>query len=288
MSTLSSRLRMHMLLCITLTCWTCHPQVLIHGFKPKSSITRKTSRIENSVISLLRERLATAKTANEKFRVISKFNALLVRPKVRGAIGEYQTQLLENVKQDIDSLHERFKLQYGDSEAYLMAQLRDMPPVSGSIIWVRQIENQLNAYMKKSCCCLGSEWTLHADGRELLNESELFRKKLNTRHIFDAWLQDVQARNVSISGRLFNITRTRGTTSSLELSVNFDSHVIALFKEVRNLINLNYQIPHVIATSSKEAARVYPYALSLVESVNSFMVTTRHTHMSPRHNGTHV
>jgi len=59
--------------------------------------------VENSIIARLRDRLATAKTANEMFRVFSKFNALFVRPKIRGAIQEYQTQLIENVKTDIAS-----------------------------------------------------------------------------------------------------------------------------------------------------------------------------------------
>ena len=110
----------------------------------------RTSRVENSIIARLRDRLATAKTANEMFRVFSKFNALFVRPKIRGAITEYQTQLIDNVKHDISSLHERFKQQYGHSEAHAMAQLRDLPPVSGAIIWARQIERQLDWLYEKS------------------------------------------------------------------------------------------------------------------------------------------
>jgi dynein heavy chain 1 len=38
----------------------------------------------------LRDQLGTAKNANEMFRIFAKFNALLVRPHVRGAIREYQ------------------------------------------------------------------------------------------------------------------------------------------------------------------------------------------------------
>ncbi|KAF5260366.1 hypothetical protein FOXYS1_8990, partial [Fusarium oxysporum] len=76
----------------------------------------RTTRVENSIIRRLRERLATAKTANEMFRVFSKFNALFVRPKIRGAIQEYQNQLMDHVKQAINGLHERFKQQYGHSE----------------------------------------------------------------------------------------------------------------------------------------------------------------------------
>lgn len=63
--------------------------------------------------------------------------------------------------------------------------------------------------------------------------------------------------------------------NALELTVNFDHQVIALFKEVRNLVWLNYQIPHAINTVSKDAKRVYPFAVSLMESVRSFSQTIR-------------
>jgi dynein heavy chain 1 len=239
------------------------------------SYNERTARVENSIIARLRDRLATAKNANEMFRVFSKFNALFVRPKIRGAITEYQAQLIENVKHDISTLHERFKQQYGHSEAHAMAQLRDLPPVSGAIIWARQIERQLNGYMKKVEDVLGTEWALHSEGQKLQSESNMFRKKLDTRPIFEAWLHDVQKRQISIQGLLFNINKNRAAGYALELAVNFDPQVIALFKETRNLTWLNYQVPHAINNVSKEAKRVYPYAVSLMESVRTFAQTTR-------------
>ena len=39
-----------------------------------------------------------------------RFNALFVRPHIRGAIREYQTQLIQRVKDDIETLHEKFKV----------------------------------------------------------------------------------------------------------------------------------------------------------------------------------
>ena len=235
----------------------------------------RTSRVENSIIARLRDRLATAKTANEMFRVFSKFNALFVRPKIRGAISEYQSQLIDNVKHDIAALHERFKQQYGHSEAHAMAQLRDLPPVAGAIIWARQIERQLDGYMRRVEDVLGKDWTLHSEGQKLQAESSMFRKKLDTRPIFESWLHDVTKRRISITGRLFGIIKNRALGSTLELTINFDPQVIALFKEVRNLIWLNYQVPHAISNISKEAKRVYPYAVSLMESVRSLAQTSR-------------
>ncbi|KAI0484690.1 dynein heavy chain, N-terminal region 1-domain-containing protein [Xylariaceae sp. FL0804] len=243
--------------------------------KAENTYNERTSRVENSIIARLRDRLATAKNANEMFRVFSQFNALFVRPKIRGAIAEYQNQLIDNVKQAISGLHERFKQQYGHSEAHAMAQLHDLPPVSGAIIWARQIERQLDGYMKKVEDILGSDWALHSEGQKLQTESELFRKKLNTQTIYKAWIEDVQRRQISISGRLFNINKIRAANNALELSVNFDAQIIALFKETRNLGWQNYNVPHSVNNVAKEAKRVYPYAVSLMESVRTFNQTTR-------------
>ncbi|KAJ4149826.1 dynein heavy chain [Fusarium falciforme] len=220
----------------------------------------RTTRVENSIIARLRDRLATAKTANEMFRVFSKFNALFVRPKIRGAIQEYQNQLMDHVKQAINGLHERFKQQYGHSETHAMAQLRDLPPVSGAIIWARQIEFQLDGYMRKVEAVLGPDWTMHTEGHKLQEESELFKQKLDTARIYEAWIADVGRRKISISGQLFEIARVRSAGGILELTVNFDPQVITLFKETRNLTWQSYSVPHAVTTVSKDAKRVYPYA----------------------------
>ncbi|RYP75736.1 hypothetical protein DL771_002223 [Monosporascus sp. 5C6A] len=243
--------------------------------KAENTYNERTSRVENSIIARLRDRLATAKNANEMFRVFSQFNALFVRPKIRGAIAEYQNQLIENVKQAIAALHERFKQQYGHSEAHAMAQLHDLPPVSGAIIWARQIERQLDGYMKKVEDILGSDWSLHTEGQKLQAESELFRKKLNTQAIYKAWIEDVQRKHISISGRLFNINRVRAANNALDLSVNFNAQIITLFKETRNLGWQNFNVPNSVNNVAKEAKRVYPYAVSLMESVRTFAQTTR-------------
>ncbi|KAI0014906.1 cytoplasmic dynein heavy chain [Xylariomycetidae sp. FL0641] len=243
--------------------------------KAENTYNERTSRVENSIIARLRDRLATAKNANEMFRVFSQFNALFVRPKIRGAIAEYQNQLIDNVKQAISGLHERFKQQYGHSEAHAMAQVHDLPPVSGAIIWARQIERQLDGYMKKVEDILGSDWALHSEGQKLQTESELFRKKLNTQTIYKAWIEDVNRKQITISGRLFNINKVRASNNALELSVNFDAQIIALFKETRNLGWQNFNVPHAVNNVAKDAKRVYPYAVSLMESVRTFAQTTR-------------
>jgi len=48
----------------------------------ENSYNERVSRVENQIVASLRDRLGTCKNANEMFRVLSKFNALFVRPKV--------------------------------------------------------------------------------------------------------------------------------------------------------------------------------------------------------------
>ena len=69
----------------------------------------RIDRVETRITARLRDQLGTAKNANEMFRIFSRFNALFVRPHIRGAIREYQTQLIQRVKDDIEALHDKFK-----------------------------------------------------------------------------------------------------------------------------------------------------------------------------------
>ncbi|KAJ3099515.1 hypothetical protein HDU96_010687, partial [Phlyctochytrium bullatum] len=179
----------------------------------ENSYNERVARVENQIIARLRDRLGTAKNANEMFRVFSKFNALFVRPKIRGAIQEYQTQLIENVKEDIKRLHDKFKMQYRNSEAYHMSQ----------------------------------------------------------------WLAEITKRDLNVSGRIFEISRNRAQGNILTLGINFDSQIITLFKEVRNLLWFGYQVPHTVANVAKDAKRVYPFAVSLSETVRTYTQTVTKT-----------
>lgn len=192
-----------------------------------------------------------------------------------------------------------------------MSQMRDIPPIAGAIIWARQIGRQLQTYMKRVEDVLGKGWELYAEGQKLQQESLAFRKKLDTKLVFDAWLQDINRRNLGVDGRLFEIVRIRNATNpsstthsgngiggtsagsssisisgatittalpgaggtggwQLQLAVNFDPQIITLFKEVRNLLWLGFSVPHAVTNMAKDAKRVYPHAVSLMETVRTY------------------
>lgn len=227
----------------------------------------RIERVETHIKDQLRERLAQAKSASEMFRVFSKFNALFFRPRIRGAISEYQAQLISRVKEDIQQLHERFKSKYSNSQAALVSENRDIPPVSGAIMWARQIERQLKAYMRRVEDVLGKRWEMDPEGRKLKDDFDLFRQKLNTDVIFDKWVQETLLRKFEVSGRVLDIVR-KG--SQLNLDVNFDQAIVTLFKEVRNLQWLGYTAPFQISLLSSSGKQIYPAAVSLKEVVRLF------------------
>ena len=121
-----------------------------------------------------------------------------------------------------------------------MSQMRGLPPIAGATIWARQTERQLLTYMKRPEDVLGKGWELYAEGQKLRSESAAFRSELDTRQVFEAWLHDINRRDMGVTGRLFEIVRLRG--SGFQLAVNFDPQIITLFKDVRNLLWLGHRM----------------------------------------------
>lgn len=125
-----------------------------------------------------------------------------------------------------------------------MSVVRDLPPVAGSIIWARQIDNQLTMYLKRVEDVLGKGWESHIDGQKLKADGDSFRAKLSTSEVFQDWARKVQERNFGISGRIFMIDSARSRTGRgniLKLKVNFLPEIITLYKEVRNLKSLGFR-----------------------------------------------
>lgn len=117
-----------------------------------------------------------------------------------------------------------------------MSQARDLPPVSSSIIWAKQIDRQLTMYLNRveavlgepllglrnhkinfrldfyiyfRIHCSGKGWENHIEGQKLKADGDSFRLKLNTQEIFDEWAKSVQQKNLGVSGRIFTVESTR-------------------------------------------------------------------------------
>ena len=111
-----------------------------------------------------------------------------------------------------------------------------------------QIERQLRTYLHRVEDVLGKDWENHVEGQGLKADGDSFRQKLNTQEIFDDWSQQVQQRNLGVSGRIFAIESHRarggGTKTTLRMRVNFQREVITLAKEVCSvyMFHISYKV----------------------------------------------
>lgn len=231
------------------------------------------SRVETSIVNRLREQLALAEDARSMFGAFSRFSSILARPKIRGAVTDYQHQLLEHVKNDVLVIQERLRLKDDHDPAQALARLHDISPVSRSIIWARQMGRQLDTVMRRVADVLGPQWNMHTEGRQLQDDVAAVRKKLDTDAIFRSWVQDVEKRDTRIRGPLLSVALNR-SASTMELTVNFDLQVITLFKEARNLAWLQFVVPFQIYLASRRTKSLYPLAMSLVDSTKALAQIT--------------
>lgn len=113
-------------------------------------------------------------------------------------------------------------------------------------------------------------------GKRCKNSLDIFKCYMFEFHKFlfvISCVNQVQQRNLGVSGRIFTIesTRARGRTGNmLKLKVNFLPEIITLSKEVRNLKWLSFRVPLAIVNKAHQANQLYPFAISLIESVRTY------------------
>eukprot|EP00928_Gymnodinium_smaydae_P025254 TRINITY_DN20180_c0_g1_i4.p1 TRINITY_DN20180_c0_g1~~TRINITY_DN20180_c0_g1_i4.p1 ORF type:complete len:4280 (-),score=1133.62 TRINITY_DN20180_c0_g1_i4:296-13135(-) len=237
----------------------------------KKRYEARIDHAESEITSHLRDRLGAAKNATEMFRVFNRFNALFVRPRIRGAIQEYQSILLQQVKDDVTYLQNKFKEKYSGSQLARMTALRDIPPTAGYVMWSKQLERRLHTYTSRVEDVLGRGWDQHVDGQKLKQDTDALSKKMNPNSYFEHWLKDIkEAKGFDATMRIFDVQQSYGQPTLL---VNFDENIITLFKEVRNLSALGCRSPIGVKVTSDEARQNYPLAMTLREATRSYMQT---------------
>ena len=135
----------------------------------KKAYDSKIEKIETEIIKQLKELLTSANNSIEMFKVFNKFNALFIRPRIKSAIQEYQTRLLNTVESDIDKLKNKFLT--GNVSQNLIMRLKDIPSFSGKVIWAKQIEVKLSMYLSRVQDVLGPTWETYPEGKIIFGKS---------------------------------------------------------------------------------------------------------------------
>ena len=112
------------------------------------------------------------------FSIFSRYNPLFVRPRIQSAIREYQTTLITRVKLNIGELERMFSDSKSTSLAQDFANSIDIPDFSAKVMWIKQIESQLLANLRRVEDVLGTGWAYHLEGSRL-NEFKCFFDCIN-------------------------------------------------------------------------------------------------------------
>ncbi|OQR92538.1 dynein heavy chain [Achlya hypogyna] len=234
-------------------------------------------RIEGSIIASLTNRLNSTSTADEMFRVFSKYNPLFFRPRIRSAVQQFQMRLIENVKEDVTELQVKFRAHYTYSEASRMSKLRDIPPIAGAVMWSKQIERKLHMLLNRVESVLGKGWEQHVEGKALKQVADAFLSKLDAQLIFDHWVTElVSVPTFDVRNIILNIVAKPSSQPECEdgmereVSVAFNHQIVTLFKEVRNLEWLGYRVPFTLKMIAEDAKDKYPHAMSLDASLKTY------------------
>lgn len=146
--------------------------------------------MEERLAKLLCDKLTSCQDAEDMFRVFARFNPLLSRTRVRVAVKEFQVQLIATVAQAVEKLQLKFVLKYEASSAAKIAKLRGIPPVSGKILWAKQMERQVNALMERCAQVLGPDFAAQLEGRQLRKSGDELLAKLDARAFFLTWVSE--------------------------------------------------------------------------------------------------
>ena len=104
------------------------------------------------------------------FQVFNDYNQLLMRPKIKGTVAQYQSQLLNQVEKDIEVLKK--KLLNQEKMDKTLNTTRDIPEISENIVWMNQLQTKLKFYQDKVSKILGEDWKSQQDGQRLSKTCE--------------------------------------------------------------------------------------------------------------------
>lgn len=234
----------------------------------EAQYNERVAQVESRLIERLQHGLGRARTARERLRILAQYNRLFVRPRVRAAVQEHQTVLLQSVRADLDTLRSRFQAGYRDSDAHMAGQLRHQPDMVGAIVWLGEMERQLRVYRQRVEAALGADWVDHVEGQRLWAESEAFLQQLDARPLVQAWTQEMGRRAVMPRGGVLRIVNT--PTGTPQLRAHFEAHALALADEAHALTMLGLTIPQALASTAHDVRRIAPYALAIESALHTW------------------
>lgn len=87
------------------------------------------------------------------------------------------------------------------------------------IVWARQIEHQVKEHLRRVEDVLGPGWEKSAEGNKLQAMGDSLVERVNPTAIYQSWLNEMNQRDLAVSGNVFRIAKEEGRGLVLEASL---------------------------------------------------------------------
>lgn len=240
--------------------------------KAQSIYNQRLQALESKLIQILQTALGRCKTSEEILNQFIKFMPLMAPyPRLRTIMKDHQQSLLNSVEQEIINLEKNLD---SDGRVTDVLALKNLPPVSSVITECLQVRNRVNELQKRIKLLLGSDWVNSPNGSFLFNKCASLLEKLNVDDLVSNWIHSLSEDNSNVmDAPILKILVDNNKT--FELLVNFNFSCGLVFKEVRNLIYMGYNLPTHILRIAIRYRSVYPQAILLLEQIQTFLSLVR-------------
>ncbi|CDK26410.1 unnamed protein product [Kuraishia capsulata CBS 1993] len=236
-----------------------------------SLYSEKIESLEKILILGIKGLLSRARSSQEMFSVFQKCEFLLEKLSIRHALQEYQFQLLSILKQEVDTLR---RSSIENKESQLLLLQREVPEAVKQILVASQVENHCDELQSRLSLVLGPQWESYPDGRKVVADLEILRGHFNSKSQFQKWCSERTPTASDLSLAEDFILHIKKVDSSFELYCPFDRKFLFLIDEIRALRALGFTIPTRISSIAADTKLIYPYHVSVLESLELFKSVT--------------
>ncbi|KAH8584742.1 dynein heavy chain [Cryptosporidium sp. chipmunk genotype I] len=228
----------------------------------KQAYNNKVDASETLLIKQLREQLSGCGNTLEMFRILGRYNPLFFRPRIRSAVEEYQSILLDKVQSDFQLLQLRYQNPYQKSAASQFSCLRDIPNIGGMLVWSHLLQERIQSIYLKLEDIFGPNWEFESQGHKVKTDGDHITSKIHPNQIVDFWLQQRKDDKLTydLNKPVLGLMKSGNLSSStFVLASTIDSGILSLFKDLRIIQSYAYRVPYSVKVLADELKLLYPY-----------------------------
>ena len=226
------------------------------------------SELESGLVVHLKGLVGNCQSDDERSALLKRFNPLFYRKRIRSTIEQLQTTMLQKIREDLESLREKFKTPYSDTGASKLASIRDIQSHVSPCVWARRFELRLCMLKQRVKDVLGDGYDRDQSGRQLMDECMSFADRLNLKNMADDCGDKFMQESLALHKPLFAIETNESTGRTLV--ADYDERIPYLFKEYRMFKANYYRLPFSGIVMASRAQQIYPHAVIMTQSMRAY------------------